>query len=280
MTSVSALPWPGPLAAAAWLQGHLGTPGLVILDVRPIERYRLGHVPGALHSDYAGWRATSEGAPGMLPDPGALASMIGALGIGNDALVVLVPEGQNAGDFGNAARIYWTFKVLGHDRVSILEGGHAGWTSGPAARPVQAGDAPAPAPARFSVTLRPELRATAAEVEAAVARGDTRLVDARGDAQFLGEAKSPAARAAGTLPGAVQLDAERLFAENAFRVEPGDVTEQPGGIITFCNTGHSAAVTWFALSEVSGRKDVRLYDGSMSHWTQDPARPAVPGRKG
>lgn len=278
MTDTTAPAWPGPLAAPAWLHAQLGAPGLVVLDLRPKERFLAAHVPGALHSDYAGWRATAEGAPGMLPEPAALAEAAGRLGIGNETLVVLVPEGRTASDFGNAARVYWTLKVLGHDRVSILDGGFAGWEAGPA-RPAEAGEAPAPVPARFEARLRPELRADAAEVAAAIEHGDTLLLDARGDAFFRGETKSPAARVPGTIPGARQLDAEAVFAEGTMRVPEGSLPERPGGIITFCNTGHSAAVTWFALSEVSGHKDVRLYDGSMSHWTHDPARPVVAGRK-
>jgi len=47
------------------------------------------------------------------------------------------------------------------------------------------------------------------------------------------------------------------------------------GLIAFCNTGHLASIAWFGLSEVEGLKNVRLYDGSMSQWTLDPARPVV-----
>ena len=67
----------------------------------------------------------------MFPDAAAslraLADRIGRLGIGNDTHVVLIPRGRDASDLGVATRIYWTFKVLGHDAVSILDGGMAAY---------------------------------------------------------------------------------------------------------------------------------------------------------
>jgi thiosulfate/3-mercaptopyruvate sulfurtransferase len=51
--------------------------------------------------------------------------------------------------------------------------------------------------------------------------------------------------------------------------------------VAFCNTGHWAATDWFALSEVLGQKNVKMYPGSMVSWSQDPrALPMtnVPGR--
>jgi thiosulfate/3-mercaptopyruvate sulfurtransferase len=50
-----------------------------------------------------------------------------------------------------------------------------------------------------------------------------------------------------------------------------------GAVVTYCNTGQLAATGWFVLSEVLGRKDVTMYDGSMSQWTQDETRPVEAG---
>lgn len=271
-------PHPGPLADPAWLHRHLDAPGLRILDVRKgSATFRNGHVPGSVHADYAaaGWRAAAEGAPGMLPPLDDLARLVGGLGIDADILVVLVPAGLTANDFGAAARVYWTLKTLGHDRVAVLRGGFAAWSGDPA-RPVATGPGAAPEPREFRVRYRPELRATAGEVERARERHEALLVDARSEAQFRGEEKSPDARTAGTIPGSLHLDSQGLFPAGDLRTPAGTVPEGKP-VITFCNTGHSAALAWFALSEVEGRPEVRLYDGSMSHWTQDPSRPVARG---
>ena len=271
-----------PLVDSAWLRGALGRPDLVILDVRTPPSG--GFVPGSLHSDYAkaGWRATVNGVPGLLPDTAVLEGLIGGLGIGTGDHVVLVASGLNAPDMGNATRVYWTFKTLGHDRVSVLDGGFVAWTADPA-NPVATAASSRPATA-YRAAPHGGLRATLPEVEAAVAGGSVPLLDVRSTDQFEGLAKSPQARVPGTLPGAVLIEIgafysaaeKRFLSADAVKAlaEQAKVSDAP---ITFCNTGHLATVSWFALSEIAGIEGVRLYDGSMSEWTADPARPVKNG---
>ena len=67
------------------------------------------------------------GIAGMLPPVEQISNLIGSLGIGNQDHVVLIPYGTSSSKMGTATRIYWTFKVLGHDKVSILNGGMAAY---------------------------------------------------------------------------------------------------------------------------------------------------------
>lgn len=268
-----------PLVDVSWLKSRIDSPGIVVLDVRTPPNG--GFIPGSVHSDYAtaGWRAVVGGGAGMLPEPAVLEGLIGGLGIGNGDHVVLVAAGANASDMGNATRVYWTFKMLGHDAVSVLDGGFAAWTAAGAAV------VPQPAvrkPTSFTAHPRSGLRATVAEVEAAVKAGGTPLHDARSAEQFAGKAKSPQARAAGTIPGSVNLDIAPLFSAVEHRFASAETVKAMAGQaglplqdqpITFCNTGHLASVSWFALSEIAGVPGVRLYDGSMSEWSADPERP-------
>lgn len=269
-----------PLVDAGWLQTRLNTPGLAILDIRnridggSREVFEAGHIPGAVYSDYgtAGWRTTRDGVPGMLPPVADLEKLVGGLGIGNDSRVVIVPAGISALDYGSATRVYWTFKVLGHDDVSILDGGYAGWIADPA-RPVETGPA-SPEAVAFKADFRHDLLAGADDVKAALA-GGVALVDNRPPPQFDGREKSGVVARAGTIPGAVNIAQEQFFdapsgrfaglgrlAElwKASNVDPD--AEQ----IAFCNTGHWASLGWFAASELLGNAKARLYDGSMSEW--------------
>ena len=84
-----------------------------------------------MHSDYdkAGWRVTRSGVPFMLPTLAELEKLIGELGIDEDTHVVVVPAGVHYTDFGSAARTYWTLKVAGVAKVSILDGGYAAWAA-------------------------------------------------------------------------------------------------------------------------------------------------------
>ena len=281
-----------PLVAGDWLNDRLGADDLVVLDIRnaidggSAETFAQGHIPGSIHSDYLadGWRAPADGIVGMLPPIADLEALIGGLGIDNDDHVVIVPAGTSSTDFGSAARVYWTFKVLGHDAVSILDGGLAGWTG--AGFDLASGTA-ALEPATFTADFQPQLIATADEVEAAIDSG-VQLVDARPADQYAGEAAHAQSLRAGTIPGAVNLQQQTLLDDAGQRTVSADAvnyllqaaggdTAVDGGQIAFCNTGHWAAVAWFALSEVAGQDDVALYDGSMVDWTADQSRPVVNG---
>jgi len=273
-----------PLVDAAWLADHLDNPSLVVIDVRDpaqgADPYAQGHVPGALSAPYSGhgWREEVGGIPGMLPPVEAIAARIGALGVDGDSHVVIVPQGVDSTEFGRATRVYWTFKVLGHDAVSILDGGHNAWTA--AGLPVET-EAATATPASFTPAFRPELVADAGAVRAAL-ENPVQLIDGRPEAQYRGVDKSRAVRSHGTVPGALNIPHGQLYDGNAFAT-PETVRALVAALgvgeddptITFCNTGHWASITWFALSEVAGRDGVAMYDGSMADWSRDPANPMV-----
>jgi thiosulfate/3-mercaptopyruvate sulfurtransferase len=274
-----------PLTSPEQLARRLEERDLLVLDVRPREAFEAGHIPRAVHSDYAaGWRVARGGAGGLLPDADALSALFGRLGLRPGDEVVVVSAGAGANDFNAAARVYWTLKVAGHRRVSLLDGGYAAWARDPT-RPVETGPAQERSATTYPVRLDTRLRAELADVERAIAKGSAALVDARSAAAFEGREKSPQARVGGRLPGAVLADMTGAYDPAANRLRSREELERifqkvpEGEAISYCNTGHSAAGNWFALSEVLGRPNVMLYDGSMSEWTQDPSRPVATGPK-
>ncbi len=264
-----------PLVDTKWLRTHLNDPGIVIVDVTSKRFYASGHVPGAVFSPFGKWRTRKGDVPGMLPPVEYLEKLVGSLGIGNDDHVVLVPAGWSAGDVGIATRIYWTLRTLGHDRVSILDGGMNAWLS-ERGNPVQ--KAPVtPAPKAFRARFTDTWLATAKDVEAALANGAPQLVDNRPVAQHTGIEKSGSVLKYGTLPGAVNVPEDWLLHKGRFRpvAQLRRLHEllgvKDGPAIHFCNTGHRASVGWFVRSELLGRKGSRLYDGSLAEWTRLPA---------
>ncbi|HEY4201663.1 MAG TPA: sulfurtransferase [Devosiaceae bacterium] len=275
-----------PLVDAAWLNSNIGNPSLLVIDIRDATKagapYAQGHVLGSVEAQYSqyGWRASIDGAPGMLPNINDISAKIAALGVNNDTQVVIVPAGTDSSEFGGATRVYWTFKVLGHDNVAILDGGYKAWTE--AKEPVST-DVVAPTKGNFNGSFRPELRAEVAQVQEAIA-SDTNLVDARTVAQFIGKEKTATVKELGTIPTAVNINFDNFWDAKTGHfasketidalVAQAKLTDKDG-IIAFCNTGHLASIAWFGLSEIEGLKGVRLYDGSMSQWTLDPTRPVI-----
>lgn len=285
-----------PLVTADWVAQNHDAPGVVVLDIRSrtggasIETYRAGHIPGAIYSNYAtaGWRAkNAEGVVGMLPSEEALEALIGGLGVSNDDHVVIVTSGGSALDMGSATRVYWTFKVAGHEDVSILNGGMQAYlaerdpTTKKPTRPLATGGA-SRAATDYDATIDRGLIADRSDVDAAIATNATALIDHRPDHHYLGLTKPGPVRSPGTLPGALNVP-ESWLTKNGGGVfrNKSDIEKlfdaagapKEGDVIGFCNTGHWASLGWFATSEILGNKDAKLYDGSMTEWTRDPSRP-------
>ena len=267
------------------LHAVLEQPDVVVLDVCSStdgggpEVFAAGHIPGARYSDYAkaGWRIKKDGAGGLLPTPEALSKLLGGLGLRASDHVILTPAGTNASDFAAAARVYWTLKLARQARVSILDGGIMAWKS--AGFTLEMGPGQPVISTEYPVSLRSDLRVEADDVLAAL--GTATLVDARSIRYFEGLEKAGDARIAGRIPGALMRDYVQAFDIETGCLRPKAELEAlfsgvEGDIISYCNTGHTAALTWFALSQVLGRK-TRLYDGSMTEWTTDAARPVATG---
>ncbi|MBM3568082.1 MAG: sulfurtransferase [Alphaproteobacteria bacterium] len=279
-----------PLVDLAWLKAQAGKQGVVVLDASGnAAAFAQGHIPGAVFTDFAakdGWRVDRQvgdkKAIGQLPEIAHLEKLIGSMGIGNQDHVVVVSAGRSAGDVSVAARIYWTFKLLGHDRVSILDGGMVGYLKDKA-NPLEKGMGAAPAAKAFKANYRPEMRASADEVKGALG-GGTALLDFRPQDQFVGINKASSVQRHGTLPGAVNVPGEWATRDGGGELRSIEglkslyaLQQAPaeGNAIAFCNTGIWASLGWFVNSELLGNKQTKMYDGSMSDWTIDAAAPMV-----
>jgi thiosulfate/3-mercaptopyruvate sulfurtransferase len=277
------------LISAESLALRLSNAALVVVDVRIAadggrEAYEEGHIPGAVFSDYAGdgWRKRVGEVPGLLPSGSHLSQLLGKLGIRPASRVVLVPAGTSANDLAASARIYWTLKTAGHDAVSVLDGGWRNWIRD-ASRPIETGLRAPKACDPYPVEMRETWRASAQECVQALATRAAGFIDARATSYFEGSEKAPEALRAGRIPGAISCDYAGLFDPVRRALKPRAELERlfaaipANSIISYCNTGHTAALNWFVLSEILGREEVRLYDGSMTEWTQDPTRPVETG---
>jgi thiosulfate/3-mercaptopyruvate sulfurtransferase len=277
-----------PLATPQWLNEHIADTNLVVLDIRSAidgggaQAYAAGHIPKSVHSDYdkAGWRVTRSNVPFMVPTVPELEKLIGDLGIDEDTHVVVVPAGVNVLDFGSAARTYWTLKYVGVKNVSILDGGVAAWRK--AGLPLETGTK-TPSPKIFTAIVDKSILAEAADVEALERKGGATLIDARPASFFLGKEKAPASKAYGHIPGALNIDSAEFYDTKTNRLKPkaelaAVATAVQGPVVNYCNTGHWASTDWFVFHEILGRKDAKLYAGSMVEWTSNDNRPIESSR--
>ena len=260
-----------------------------VIDIRESKVYHPQHIPGAVSAPYVKWRGPAAN-PGELPELPKLTALVQQLGLSPTVHAVVVSSGTDSTDFGAAARVYWTLKVLGLKELSVLNGGMKAWAQ--AGLP-QDGKEPIIDASPYQPVLDKSLIATKDEVQAQLETGKGRFVDARPADFFLGQTRHASAALPGTLKGAVNLTHETWFVPGtatfvptaeAQRIAARLNTSSAGSAadtVSFCNTGHWAATNWFALSEVAGQKQVKLYAGSMVEWTKDGSESLmanVPGR--
>jgi thiosulfate/3-mercaptopyruvate sulfurtransferase len=240
------------------------------------EDYAAGHIPGAvfLDLDAALCGRPGDGGRHPLPDPVALQQVLRDLGVRTGHPVVV----YDGGELQAAARAWWTLRWSGHEPVSVLDGGFAGWVAG--GRPVTDEEV---TPPPGDVTVRPGgMPVLDADSAAATAR-DGALIDARVAPRYRGETE-PVDAVAGHIPGAVNVPAAELMnptgrlrsgteLRSAFQTK-GVREDAPVG--AYCGSGVTAAQTVLALHE-AGFTDAALYVGSWSHWITDPTRPVATG---
>lgn len=267
--------FPYPLATTDWLAAELGAGDLKIIDASwrmpgnppAIEDYEKRRIPGAVFFDLDAIADQSAGLPHMLASADDFAAKIGALGISSKDRVVVYDD---TGIF-SAARVWWNFRAMGHDAISVLDGGLPKWRrenrgldSGPAA----------PKPTHYEVRARRPIVRAAADVRAMLSGKSGVVLDARPGARFSGETKEPRpGLRSGHMPGAVNLPHSLLISETGelkslqelatlFRAR-GVHTETE--VIASCGSGVTAAVVALALERL-GHSAHAVYDGSWTEW--------------
>lgn len=264
-----------PILSSSELTAKLSDPNIRVIDIRDAKSYAANHIPGSVNAPYGQWRGPASN-PGELPGLPKLTSLVQRLGLSPTTHAVVASSGADATDFGASARVYWTLKVLGVKQLSILNGGVKAWTD---AKLDQKNETTQVVASNFQPQLDMTLIATKEEIVKRLNAGDSLLIDARPAKFFNGETRAPTAKVPGTLPNAVNFSHDKWFVAGSSTFVSNDQAKQIAAsspidpakeTVSFCNTGHWAATNWFAMSEVLGQKNVKLYPGSMTDWSQDP----------
>ncbi|MBQ9919163.1 MAG: sulfurtransferase [Microbacterium sp.] len=283
-----------PLVDAAWLRDHLT--GTVILDAS-IERTEDDHgrgrfgpgraaflssrIPGARLADLFGQFSDPDAEFAFTRPPVPhLRAAAQAVGVHDDARVVVYD--RNGGAW--AARVWWLLRIHGFRRASVLDGGLSAWEA--AGSPLETGVPAATEPASRPLTLSEpapnSVTADLREIES-IARGEHPglLVCGVRQSEFEGD---PSAPGSGHIPGSASLPYRELSdARGSIDVHLVRSRATALGLdradtapVVYCGGGINAAGLVLALA-AAGLPEPRLYDGSLTEWRADPARPLETG---
>jgi thiosulfate/3-mercaptopyruvate sulfurtransferase len=266
------------LVDADWAEAHLDDPKIVFVEVdEDVSAYDGGHIKNAVRLDWTTELQQKESRDVI--DRDDFSKLLSSKGIANDDTVVLY--GGNNNWF--AAYAYWYFKLYGHQDVKLLDGGRKKWE-------LDGRELSKEVPVRAETTYvakDPDLTIRAFRDEVVASIGSKNLVDVRSPDEFAGKIKAPAhlpqeqSQRAGHVPTAINIPWSKAAADDGtFRSDEelaelyaAEGFDDSRPTIAYCRIGERSSHTWFVLSQILGKKDVKNYDGS---WVEYGSLVGVP----
>lgn len=287
MTAAPGMDDPRTLVSVQWVRDHISDPNLVLLDASwhmpaaerdPHADYANRHIPGARFFDIDAISDTSSPLPHMLPAAEAFAVSVSTLGISNADQIVIY---DTVGLF-SAARAWWMFRAMGHDKVAVMDGGLPAWLA--------AGGATTDAEEQsehsaYEARLSPRAVTSLSAMQAASDGASHVILDARPAGRFDGSQPEPRpGLPSGHMPNATSLPFSNVVTAEGFLKSPSDLENLFAGlgvgpdkdIITTCGSGVTAAILTLALARI-GVEDTSLYDGSWTQWGSTDGCPIETG---
>lgn len=266
------------LVTAQWVEDNLDTDGVVLVEVdEDTSSYDKGHIKGAIKLDWT--TDLQDQVRRDFVSKAQFEALLSERGVSNDDTVVLY--GGNNNWF--AAYAYWYFKLYGHRDVKLMDGGRKKWELDSRELTDEL-----PTREKTSYTASEQdrsIRAFRDEVVAAI--GTQNLVDVRSPDEYAGRLLAPAhlpqeqAQRAGHVPTSVNVPWSKNANDDGTFKSDDELTalyDEVGfdtgkDTIALCRIGERSSLTWFVLTELLGRKNVKNYDGS---WTEYGSLVGVP----
>jgi thiosulfate/3-mercaptopyruvate sulfurtransferase len=269
---------PGDLVSTDWLAANLDHPDLRLFDAtyflahlkRDAEQeFLTRHIPGAQRFDIEAISDHDDPLPHMIPTSGAFAQAVTALGVSNTSRVVA----YDALGVMSAARVWWMFRLFGHDQVAVLDGGLPKWLREGRATASGAATARPGVPA-FVPDFRQTMVRKVSAIQANLTTPTEQVIDARSAGRF--EGRDPEVRPglrSGHIPGSINLPYTDLQTAEGVMLPPSEIAARfkaaglkPGApVVTSCGSGVTACVLALGLKQI-GHEPVAVYDGSWTEW--------------
>ena len=267
-----------PVVSMDWLEQNLSK--VTVVDVRKVEEYKAGHIPGAINVFYGTWAIKRGDLLNELPADDDLKDVLSAAGIEPGSLVVVVSKVDAPTDRVDASRVAWTLRYAGVENVALLSGGYNKWVNDK--KPVST-EAVKPRSKPYKGKFNKGFVIKKNEIMSSL--GKAVIVDVREPDFYNGKKKLDFVARMGHIKDAVNLPTSVMYEKDATYKTKNELsaiaTPAVGAdlskeIIIYCDTGKFCTGWWFMLHDLLEYKDVKVYDGSMMEWAKDAAAPVEP----
>jgi thiosulfate/3-mercaptopyruvate sulfurtransferase len=248
--------------------------GATLLDARSKWSYAKGHLEGAVNIQWDAFTPSPKADRGeLIINDRELATLLVQHGVQSGRPVVVVDDPK--GGWGEAGRIVWMLRTLGHDQAAWVDGGHAALKNAGHATtlmPVKAKKSEG-----FRVKRNNAYSSKIGEVQSALSSSDARFVDTREAREFKGKTPYGESRG-GHLPGARHVWFKELLDDAGYLKPAREIRailkkhgiEPDQKVVAYCTGGVRSG--WFTgvLRHV-GYDKATNYAGSMWEWSSKPA---------
>ncbi len=251
----------------------------VVIDTRPVWKYLLGHIPGAVNlSDWMKFSTRIGGVRGQInQDKNFIVEQLRALGIDDPKTIVVY--GDPTDKWRTDGRFFWMFEFYGFTRTALLKGGFQHWEQ--AGFPIHRGFGTDPQTSSLKVSelhFNRDILADQRWIAARLGAKDLVLIDNREKHEYEGATPYGSTRG-GHIPGARHIDWRDFFKSDGTlksREELGSLLKskdiQPGQhIVVYCTGGVRSAMAYFVFRYLG--YTIRNYDGSWWDWSHNPKLP-------
>ena len=247
-----------------------GTCASVVPGLSPYQAFQLKHIKNACYFDINDIAAPDAPLPHTIPTPTLFADKVSALGVDNDQHIIVYDQ---TGMAFAAARVWWMFRLFGHDNVQILNGGLPAWEKEGFAVTQEAAEDKDESGTAFQSTQKPNLLKSMDDVLAETKMDDHLILDARAPNRFSGETEeSRSFVGSGHIPSSQNLFFMSLIDQDTGKMKSKSELEpllspytDYKSITCSCGGGVTACILALGLFIV-GYEHASIYDGSWAEW--------------
>lgn len=264
------------IVSIEWLNQNLNDNNLILLDASlqytvqgNYSEHQLTTIPGARYFDLKGsFSDRNSPFPNTIPSSEQFEIECRKLGINNTSKIIVF---DNLGIY-SSPRVWWMFKVMGHDKISVLNGGLPEWigkgfpTEHRKAEKYEKGD--------FKATLKDQYIKSYQDVLENLSLKSFIIIDARSSGRFNGIENEPRKHLkSGHIPNSINIPYSSVLNNGKFKSESelkkifNRICSDKKDLVFSCGSGLTACIVMLA-NQLVHKKGKYIYDGSWSEWAE------------